>query len=387
MQHKKIEKMPGSTAKERPLSGYKLSEMVGELTFLKPSLRYPGRIDNLKKAVLRVLCDRYPNVWASVRDIAKKAGCGTTQARRILRELELKDRLIVDINSRYSWRRDSDGKLHLTCDDAGKGGGSPYDTVQYFICDRKIVDIYTRVKFWEERDRELKRKQWQRRDDKDTPTLGDNAAMNPNAGSSAGQHWETPGPQRSETDTPTLGAPTPTLGKPKQGQPPAPRVAEPTILNPPVEPTTSTGEGGGGGMENKQQRENKQLNVLLRMTETYRDKQGSLLTLAGKERIAALVDAHGDEIVLRIWSYWIRRNLDGLACPLIVFAQEFDLTLTAYKKEYGPRPRRYWDEQPRKEPPPQEEPPSEEVKQFLAELRQRLREKEKVLGDPPPQVQ
>src|SRR6266581_1604542 len=98
-----INKIPG-------LSAYKLSHIVSHLKFFKPSLRYPNRVDRTKSNVLRALCDRYPNVWAGLPEIADKAKCSTSQARRALRELEFKDRLIVDVNSRLTWRRDENGR-------------------------------------------------------------------------------------------------------------------------------------------------------------------------------------------------------------------------------------------------------------------------------------
>lgn len=138
-----INRMP--IAGQKLLSAYSLSETVGKLNFIKPSLRYPARLDGKKKSVLRALCDRYPNVFPSLADIAMKASCSPAQARRILRELEYKDRLIVDINSRLHWSRGDDGRWILNSDSAGKKGGVGKNgfggehTPQYFICDRKIL--------------------------------------------------------------------------------------------------------------------------------------------------------------------------------------------------------------------------------------------------------
>jgi hypothetical protein len=42
----------------------------------------------IKKAVLRALADRFPNIWPSVSNIAAKVGCGTTTVRKYLQELE-----------------------------------------------------------------------------------------------------------------------------------------------------------------------------------------------------------------------------------------------------------------------------------------------------------
>ncbi|PYU53214.1 MAG: hypothetical protein DMG48_02985 [Acidobacteria bacterium] len=115
------------------LSAYRLSHIASHLVFIRPNLRGQHRPDKVKKAVLRALCDRYPNVWPGLNDIAAKASCSTAQARRVLRELEYKDRLVVDISTRQ-------GK---------KGGRGKNCTVQYFIKDRKIFDIFQQQKWWE----------------------------------------------------------------------------------------------------------------------------------------------------------------------------------------------------------------------------------------------
>jgi hypothetical protein len=116
------------------LSGFKLSLLASSLQFDRPNTRGQHRPDKVKKAVLRALCDRYPNVWPGLRDIAAKASCSMAQARRVLRELEFKDRLITDISP-------TKGK---------KGGRGKNCTVQYFIMDRKIVNIVEQRKWFEE---------------------------------------------------------------------------------------------------------------------------------------------------------------------------------------------------------------------------------------------
>ena len=137
------------------LSSFMLSQMVPHLQFFRPSVRYPLRQDGLKKAVLRALCDRYPNVWPSLGDIARKTGYSLSKIRRALRELELKDRLVEDINARYKWATDQCGRRVLTAVSDGKNGGRGKNcTAQYVINDRKIVDIYqavqkTKTRSWE----------------------------------------------------------------------------------------------------------------------------------------------------------------------------------------------------------------------------------------------
>src|SRR5260370_471383 len=127
-------------AGKKPLSGYKLSHIIAKLKFEKVNERGQFRGDKTKKAVLRALCDRYPDVWPGIEDIAANASCSTAQARRVLRELEYKDRLIVDVNSRLTWHRSSDGRgWELHTEDVGKRGGRRKDrTPPDFICDRQI---------------------------------------------------------------------------------------------------------------------------------------------------------------------------------------------------------------------------------------------------------
>src|SRR5438093_2652788 len=127
------------------LTAYRLSHIASHLVFIRPNLRGQHRPDKVKKAVLRALCDRYPNVWPGLRDIAAKASCSLAQARRVLRELEYKDRLLVDVHSRLQWRWPSgkDGRPALVSAARGKKGGyAKSETVQYVINDRRIFDIF-----------------------------------------------------------------------------------------------------------------------------------------------------------------------------------------------------------------------------------------------------
>lgn len=140
------------------LSAYRLAHIVSDLEFIKPNLRGQQRPETAKKAVLRALCDRYPNVWPGLKDIAKKASCSVAQARRMLRELEYKDRLIVDVNSRMEWRWPCACEDKRTCGHRAnlvpvslskQGGYAKSSTVQYVINDRRILDIYELQKYWE----------------------------------------------------------------------------------------------------------------------------------------------------------------------------------------------------------------------------------------------
>ena len=65
-------------ARRSDMTSYKLSRLVTELESVR----------GIQRAVLRVLADRYPNIWPSVALIAEEAGFGTTQVRKALRNLE-----------------------------------------------------------------------------------------------------------------------------------------------------------------------------------------------------------------------------------------------------------------------------------------------------------
>src|ERR1700676_2165807 len=214
-----INKMPiystdGETIIGR-VSAYRLSHIVSHLKFIKPSLRYPNRVDRIKSNVLRALCDRYPNVWAGLAEIADKAKCSTAQARRALRELETKDKLIVDVNSRLTWHR-SDGRWILKSDDTGKKGGWGKEApVQYFLCDRKICDIYHHQQAEEKRNKIKKRK----------PNQGSEQAHSGEA------IRETAQPNHGSTYAHSGEHESPITGASKQPTPPSPLIAEPTILN------------------------------------------------------------------------------------------------------------------------------------------------------------
>ncbi len=118
----KINAIPG-------LSGFKLSKMVNEIDFRRPNSRGQLRTGATTKAVLRALCDRYPNVWASVSTDAKKVGISARQFQYELRRLEKLYRLIVPIGNNR--------------------GGHHRNTTQYFILDRKIMNIVQTKRFFE----------------------------------------------------------------------------------------------------------------------------------------------------------------------------------------------------------------------------------------------
>src|SRR6266849_86397 len=296
MERINIEPMP--LAGGKPLSGYQLSHMAVHLQFVRPSLRYPNRPDRIKSNVLRALCDRYPNCWAGLPDIAEMAKCSEAQARRVLRELEFKDKLIVDINSRLSWHRRADGKgWDLTSDDAGKQGGTG-KTVQYFICDRKIYDIY-QAQQAEKKALKAKRA----------------THSGETTGAEKRPAQESTYPTSPECPTQSGETPNPIRGASKQAGTPAPLSGEPTILltdhmnQPPNQPPDLWG----------------------RMVGAWKEVRKENLSKAGWKKVQALL-ADGDTIV-RVWAYWIKnRNLDGLLHPLIMFVEEFPETLAALQE-------------------------------------------------------
>ncbi len=76
--------------------------------------------------------------------------------------------------------------------------------------------------------------------------------------------------------------------------------------------------------------------MLKRMAKAYRaihpDK--SFLPLGGKQRLFDLGKTYGEETVERCWNRWLDyRNLEELNCPLILFADEFDLVGDATEEE------------------------------------------------------
>ncbi len=95
MRHVRVEPQDGVTS-------YALSRRVAIL-----------EIKGVRKAVLRVLADHYPNIWPSIGTIAFEAGFGTTAVRKALRELEL-DGYISPIGDRRGGCRGSEQyRIHV----------------------------------------------------------------------------------------------------------------------------------------------------------------------------------------------------------------------------------------------------------------------------------
>jgi hypothetical protein len=84
----------------------------------------------------------------------------------------------------------------------------------------------------------------------------------------------------------------------------------------------------------KEQDQNPKTNLLERMAKGYAAVHDGFLSLAGKPKILDLSNKHGEETVERVWDHWLNeRNLEGLDCPLIAFADEFSFVLDAMQKE------------------------------------------------------
>lgn len=273
------------------MSAYKLSHIVSHLVFLKPSLRYPNRKDTIKGAVLRALCDRYPNIWPSVEDIAAKANCGTTPARNSLRELEFKDRLIVDISTHP-------GK---------KGGRGKESMPQYFVRDRKIFDIYYQQKAWEKWDKTHPAEQLEtQRGECKKPNGG--STINPTGGESKGNAGS------DETQLGELGIfENPTRGVAFSPLNPTRGVAEPIsiVTDQKNQPTILTNQAGGlegGGALAKDGGHGK--NIISRFMERYAARFGKILNLNSKNRegISALAAEIGDTKAEDIWTVWFEAH-------------------------------------------------------------------------------
>lgn len=284
MERTQINKMPG-------MSAYKLSHLISSLVFVKPNIRGQHRPDKIKKAVLRVLCDRYPNVWPGLKNIAAKASCSPAQARRVLRELENKDRLIVDIST-------SQPSPYLPCKTGeSKKGGYPKDSApQYFILDRKIFDTYQQQKMWEA---------W----DKAHSSENSSETVSPLMGDGKPTHLRTEA-HSSETESPLISAS-------KQAGSPLTVSAEPTIfrtdhLEPTsIEPTIQPEADGW---------------LAGRIAIIFSKAAGHIVgtTASEREQLAQAETKHGTlPILLAAYSYPERaQGIIDLARPVTRFLQE-----------------------------------------------------------------
>jgi hypothetical protein len=94
-------------------------------------------------------------------------------------------------------------------------------------------------------------------------------------------------------------------------------------LKPTALPTLPQGSAGADGAAAKLSGQDKEM--LSVMSEEYaKVRSGYLNTRAGKNRLLTLAEEHGESVVVERWRLWLgTRNLDGLECPLIKFADEF----------------------------------------------------------------
>jgi len=84
----------------------------------------------------------------------------------------------------------------------------------------------------------------------------------------------------------------------------------------------------------KEQNQSPLEKMLERMAKAYAAVHDGFLNLGGKQKVLDLGKTHGEEEVERRWDRWLEeRNLEGLNCPLIGFADEFDFVGDAMEKE------------------------------------------------------
>jgi hypothetical protein len=61
----------------------------------------------------------------------------------------------------------------------------------------------------------------------------------------------------------------------------------------------------------------------------------SLNKTAGKEAVLVLAEARSETEVERIWPFWVKnRNLEGMECPLVWYAKDFEeYAILSHKEE------------------------------------------------------
>lgn len=74
--------------------------------------------------------------------------------------------------------------------------------------------------------------------------------------------------------------------------------------------------------------------LLEKMARSYTDFHGGFLNRGGKQKILDLRKSYDDVTIERGWTHWVEvRDLEGLKCPLSVFADEFPQVLEVTQKE------------------------------------------------------
>src|SRR5437773_3165125 len=87
----------------------------------------------------------------------------------------------------------------------------------------------------------------------------------------------------------------------------------------------------------KEQNQTKAPALLERMAIEYAAVHDGFLNLGGKQKILDLGKKYGEETVEQVWNRWLGdRDLDGLICPLIVFADEFPHVLEDLERIHQP---------------------------------------------------
>jgi hypothetical protein len=341
------------------LTSGQLSKIVNCLPLSKPDARGRMHRQPMKKAILRAIFDRYPNVWPGIDDVAGKVGCCVRYAEEMLRELEFEDRFIVDITRgvgrRISWVVPGAGPTLTTAKVGGTG-----KTVQYFICDRKIVDLFVQWALYtpdgepdgpKPEDKKAARRLMDRID----KAYGNPALVEPEPRTGSTQN-----PALVESEPRTSRAQNPALVEPE------PRTwcggssnLKEEILEEEKEESKKTNlptsnlkgrdvaqnerDGGQGGWDDlslsntSQPREETTLKpeqgLRAWMRTSYSDHRstGEFMMKSGEREwnaVETLAEKFGERVVQIKWVVFIKkRNLEGLDRPLTAFVKEFDTAL------------------------------------------------------------
>jgi hypothetical protein len=288
------------------MSGYKLSHMASNLVFVRPSIRREKKKtvvrflqDKTKKAVLRALCDRYPNVWPGLKDIAAKASCSPAQARRVMRELEAEDRLIVDISTNTE---------HNFLQVPAKKGGQGRDcTPQYFILDQKISDIYHQQEWWKARDKADASKGSSKTGN---PLIQEPEATHSRTEGHSSQNLRPLSSERLDAERPLTLSAEPTILL-------EPTILEPAILEPTIQPAPKTG-GRDGWLAG-------------RIAIIFSKATGHIISPTTKEEgeLARAEATHGTlPVLLAAYNYPDRaRGITNLAFPVTLFLRELSTAI------------------------------------------------------------
>lgn len=119
--------------------------------------------------------------------------------------------------------------------------------------------------------------------------------------------------------------------------------AEPVkVLTDHLEPTTSNqqkeiaaaGDMNVAGMGKDLIDAREDVRSLDALMEIHSSRTGQPLSMAGLKDVQALADTNGADVVLRVYEHWLKnRDLNGLKCPLTMFAKEFAGALAALQAQ------------------------------------------------------